>query len=194
MEKNQKLQQILELRDEALKVYDILRLEKSMKYENFKLAEKHRDKLTELLCLEADGYLPVFATEDCFVYPESRTQIETNIKEIEHKTRKVEGKLEFTHQGIISTYGNLSFFLVRDINQVPCIFVENKLPKSVYEYYPDCYSLEDPTITKYFWAGVYYIKKGQLLGMATMNDEDILTENEILGRRRTLSRAIHELD
>lgn len=171
-----KLKTVLELRNQTLKIYDSIRFCGQISYEDFKIVEQQKKLSTELLAESMLGYMPVITTEECIIEPGETKELKTNIDEFPVDSIEENKMLEFTHEGIICTYGYLSFYLVKDYEDGNKIMVTNNVPREVLENYDLCgYHYCDPTTTKYFLAGVYQIEKDKMIGI--MGFDPQLIEN-----------------
>lgn len=191
MEKN--LKAILELRNQIIKLYDNQRfretnemalnpkLRAKERRESFEIAESLKEQSTELLAQLLGDYMPIIAIEDCVIEPGETKEVETNILQFQVNSLEENELLEFSQEGIISTYGYLSFELVKDYANGNKIMVTNHVSKEVYENYDLCvYCYETPTTTKYFRAGVYEIKKGQMIGVLGLDPERLKNRSNLL--------------
>lgn len=205
MEKN--LKTVLELRNQIMKLYDNQRfretnetyhnpaLRAQEKRETFEIAESLKEQTTELVAQLLGEYFPVIATEECVIEPGETKRLETNILQFLVNSLEENELLEFTQEGIISTYGYLTFSLVKDYANGNKIMVTNNVPRKVFEEYDLCgYHYETPTTTRYFRAGVYRIEKGQMLGVLGLDPErlensgNLSQNNEELTRKRDYTK------
>lgn len=199
MEKN--LKTILELRNQIIKLYDNQRfretnesyhnpeLRMQERKETFEIAQNLKEQSTELLQQLLGDYMPVIAMEKCIIEPGETKRLKTNILQYPVQSEEENELLEFSQEGIISTYGNLTFSLEKDFLNGNRIIVTNNVPKKVLEEYDlGGYHYENPTTTRYCWAGVYRIEKGQMLGIIGKS----LEENEEFTRKREFSKIYEE--
>ncbi len=189
MKKN--LNILLDLRDQAVKLYDEMRFHNNINYNSFKLIKKQRDILTNLILESAEEYMPVITTEECIIEPGEEKELQTNIDNLEISSIEENKILEFTHKGIICTSGYLTFYLKKDYENGNKIMVKNNVPEEVNINPNEMYHYCDPIVTEYFWRGIYKIEKNQMIGLIGY-DNDLL-ETTSLDMQENVNQKIKKI-
>lgn len=189
MEKS--LKRILELRDKSIRLYDAIRFSKDISYNDFKIISEQLRILTYELINNMNCYMPVIATEDCIIEPNKRVELKTNINLFPVSSLEENNGLEFTQEGIVSTYGDLLLSVEKDYENGNKIWVYNTVPKEVLEKNNCGYHFESATSTRHFWAGVYMISKGETVGLIGLDSSKIIgKENE---KNEEISRQLKKM-
>lgn len=166
MSKN--LKTILELRDKSFKLMDYLRFDSH--YGPFDEMKAIHEGLSNMLWESLGEYQTITATEDCIIKPGETKVIKTDLDKIPVSSIEDNRRLEFTNEGVISTYGFLSFDFVRDYENGNKIFVTNHVPKEVAEKHDLCgFHYCTPETTRHFGPGIYRIEAETIIGIAGIN-------------------------
>lgn len=148
--------------------YDFAKSENELKRLIMVLDKMHDELVNELV----DSDFTVIALEDTIIPNEEIVEIKTNIPECLKNE-----EFEVIFKGI-SSLGCLKMYSQKTEDGIK-VFAENTVPEEVYDKYDLCVSsFSNPNSPDYVEAGLYQIKKDQVLGVAVRNVTQSLPEKE----------------
>lgn len=189
-----RLKKILELRDRSFKVWDYMRL-KGYNGPVDEMQQIH-EGLSQLLETSLGSFQPIYVTEDCIIAPGETKELKTDISKLGISSVDENNGLEFTNEGVVSTFGHLSFTFERDDENGNRILVTNNVPKEVEEKYDLCgYHYCNPETTQHFGPGIYKIGVGTMVGIAGIDTPSLdLDGNYRAEREEQDTQAVKAFD
>lgn len=183
MNEIERLKTIQSIRNKMIDVYDECRFNSDhIKYDIFSAVKSAKADLDEI----ADSYISdmsnvqkIIVMEDVIIEPGQTCELVTNVT----FEKMNEEEIEINFEGYVPTSGYLK--LVSKYSDVGLrIYVKNVVPKMEVDD-KSGYHYCNPDSTRYFWAGVYKIEKGTVIGiMITKNKEhDIKNQYQLIHNR-----------